>query len=87
MPTRPYSADAKPSNHNLHELLCAQDSQPMFEESSNFYIFSRSSFIDAGNIRVSLKPQMFEINKLEAIDINDREDFVLAEVRDTKRIK
>jgi CMP-N-acetylneuraminic acid synthetase len=87
MHTRLYSTDGKPVNHNHHQLLRTQDLPPVFEENSNFYIFSKTSFLNSGNNRIGLKPQMFEINKLEAIDINDQDDFELAEVLYTKRIK
>jgi CMP-N-acetylneuraminic acid synthetase len=87
MHTRLYSTDGKPVNHNPQQLLRTQDLPPIFEENSNFYIFSKTSFLNSGNNRIGLKPQMFEINKLEAIDINDQDDFELAEVLYTKRIK
>jgi CMP-N-acetylneuraminic acid synthetase len=87
MHTRLYSADGKPVNHNPQQLLRTQDLPPVFEENSNFYIFSKTSFFNAGKNRIGLKPQLFEINKLEAIDINDQEDFELAEVLYAKRME
>lgn len=77
--TRLYWEDGKPVNHNPWELLRTQDLPPVFEENSNFYIFSKDSFRRAGNNRIGLKSQMFEVPKLEAIDIDEPEDFVLAE--------
>jgi CMP-N-acetylneuraminic acid synthetase len=87
MHTRLYSSDGKPVNHNPQQLLRTQDLPPVFEENSNFYIFSKTSFINAGKNRIGLKPQMFETNKLESIDINEHEDFELAEVLYIKRTK
>ena len=78
--TRFYDKDAKPINHNPQELLRTQDLEPMYEENSNFYLFSKESFKNAGNKRIGLKPQIFEVNKLEAIDIDEPEDFILAEL-------
>lgn len=52
----------------------------MYEENSNFYIFSKNSFNLAGKKRIGLKPQIFSMNKLEAIDIDNPEDFILAEL-------
>ena len=52
----------------------------MYEENSNFYIFSKESFKEANNKRIGLKPQIFEVNKLEAIDIDEPEDFIMAEL-------
>lgn len=78
--TRFYDKDAKAINHNPNELLRTQDLEPMYEENSNFYIFSKESFKNANNKRIGLKPQVFEVNKLEAIDIDEPEDFIMAEL-------
>jgi CMP-N-acetylneuraminic acid synthetase len=87
MQTRFYWSNGKPVNHNPQELLRTQDLPPVFEENSNFYIFSKTSFLNAGNNRIGLKPQMFEIDKLEAIDIDEPQDFDLAEILYTKKMK
>ena len=78
--TRFYDKDAKPINHNPEELLRTQDLEPLYEENSNFYIFSKESFKNVGKKRIGLKPKIFEVNKLEAVDIDEPEDFVLAEL-------
>ncbi|EAI2873408.1 TPA: acylneuraminate cytidylyltransferase family protein [Campylobacter jejuni] len=78
--TRFYDKNAKAINHNPGELLRTQDLEPIYEENSNFYIFSRNSFSLAGKKRIGLKPQIFSMNKLEAIDIDNPEDFILAEL-------
>ena len=78
--TRFYDKNANPINHNPEELLRTQDLEPLYEENSNFYIFSKTSFHNAGKRRIGLKPQIFEVNKLEAIDIDEPEDFTLAEL-------
>lgn len=77
--TRLYLQSGVPVNHNPNELLRTQDLPPVFEENSNFYIFSKSSFSHADNKRIGLKPKMLEISKLEAVDIDEEEDFQLAE--------
>lgn len=78
--TRLYDATARPVNHDPNELRRTQDLDPLYEENSNFYIFSRDSFSLAGNKRIGLKPSLFEVNKLEAVDIDEPEDFILAEL-------
>ncbi|MDB1122419.1 acylneuraminate cytidylyltransferase family protein [Vibrio algarum] len=78
--TRLYDENAKPINHNPHELLRTQDLTPLYEENSNFYIFSKQAFADSDNKRIGLKPQIFEVNQLEAVDIDEPEDFKLAEL-------
>jgi len=78
--TRFYDKDAKAINHNPEELLRTQDLEPYYEENSNFYIFSKESFSNAGNKRIGSNPQISEVNKLEAVDIDEPEDFKLAEL-------
>ena len=56
-----------------------QDLKPLYEENSNFYIFSKESFIKSGGKRIGLNPYMFEIDKIEAIDIDEPQDFMIAE--------
>jgi CMP-N-acetylneuraminic acid synthetase len=77
--TRFYWSSGQPINHNPEELIRTQDLSPLFEENSNFYIFSKASFKRAENRRIGLKPKMFAMNKTEAIDIDEDPDFSLAE--------
>lgn len=77
--SRFYWEDGRAINHNPSELRRTQDLPPVYEENSNFYLFSRESFVKSGNKRIGLSPRMFPVNKLEAIDIDDPEDFILAE--------
>ena len=84
--TRLYWKDGSPINHNPNELLRTQDLPPVYEENSNFYIFSKKSFVDAGSFRIGLKPQMFEISKLEAVDIDEPEDWEIAEILYKRRL-
>jgi CMP-N-acetylneuraminic acid synthetase len=78
--TRLYYENVQPINHNPQELLRTQDLPPVYEENSNIYIFSKESFKKAGNKRIGLRPMMFEMEKLEAIDIDKNVDFQLAEL-------
>jgi len=75
-----YWSDRSPINHDPQEMLRTQDLPPIFEENSNLYIFSRESFTQSGNRRIGLRPYLFETNKLEAIDIDEEDDFLLAEL-------
>ena len=78
--TRFYDKNAQPVNHNPKELLRTQDLEPLYEENSNFYIFSKEAFKNADKKRIGLNPQIFEVNKLESVDIDEPEDFILAEL-------
>ena len=77
--TRLYDEAGLPVNHNPEELLRTQDLPPLYEENSNFFIFTKKSFELNGNKRIGKKPYMFEIDKIEAVDIDEPQDFVIAE--------
>lgn len=72
-----YDKNLNPVNHNPHKLIRTQDLSPLFEENSNFYIFSRESFRKNNN-RIGIRPYLYILNKTEAMDIDDEEDFELA---------
>ena len=77
--TRFYDKNGNPFNHDPKELIRTQDLEPLFEENSGFYIFTKDSFKNADNKRIGLSPLMFEIDKTEAIDIDEPSDFIIAE--------
>ena len=58
-------------------MIRTQDLEPWYEENSCIYIFSRNSF-EKTNARIGLRPKLFEIPKLEAIDIDEKEDWFMA---------
>lgn len=79
MQIRLYDCHGSAMNHDPQILLNTQDLAPVFAENSNLYIFSNTSFVQAGNRRIGLTPQVFPINKYESLDIDTEEDFKLAE--------
>lgn len=72
-----YKEDATPMNHDP-KMLVTQHLTPIFEENSCFYVFTRESFFN-NNGRIGVKPFMFEIDKIESTDIDEPEDFIIAE--------
>jgi len=77
--TRLYNLKGEPINHNPKELIRTQDLPPVYEENSNFFVFTKNSFKKSGKKRIGINPFMFEIDKLEAIDIDEPQDFIIAE--------
>lgn len=77
--TRLYFQDGKAINHNPLELIQTQDLPPVYEENSCLYIFTREN-LERKNHRIGDSPLMFEIPRLEAIDIDEESDFQLADV-------
>ncbi|MBN4080974.1 acylneuraminate cytidylyltransferase family protein [Caldithrix abyssi] len=73
-----WDRETKPINHNPGELLRTQDLEPMYFENSCFYIFNRENFLKIKN-RIGENPKMFKMNKIESFDIDDMEDFRIAE--------
>jgi len=72
-----YNEDATPMNHDP-KMLVTQHLTPIFEENSCFYIFTKQSFLN-NKSRIGMKPLMFEIDKIESTDIDEKEDFIIAE--------
>lgn len=77
--TRLYKEDGSAFNHNPKELLRTQDLEPLFEENSNFYIFTKDSFKNSDEKRIGVKPYMFITDKTESVDIDEPADFAIAE--------
>lgn len=75
---RLWDSSIKPVNHNPSVLLRTQDLEPLYEENSCLYIFSKKS-MQAHNNRIGEKPVMFETSKIESLDIDDETDFVITE--------
>lgn len=74
---RLWDAQARPVNHDPSLLLRTQDLAPLFVENSCFFIFSSALMRERG-YRIGSRPRMFEMNHLEAVDIDTEDDFALA---------
>ncbi len=77
--TRLWDQLGRPINHNPAILLRTQDLPPVFEENSCLYLFTRQTLESRRN-RVGERPFLFEINAMEALDIDEELDFTLAEI-------
>lgn len=77
--TRFYTQDGTPVNHDPSNLIPTQDLEPWFEENSCFYFFSKCSFQSTG-ARIGTAPLMHETPKLESCDIDEWDDWHLAEL-------
>jgi len=76
--TRFYRENMEPVNHDPDNLVRTQDLEFWFEENSCLYLFSRESF-SRTNARIGLRPMMYTTPILESIDIDEPEDWVMAE--------
>ncbi len=69
----------RPVNHNPAILLRTQDLPPIYSENSCLYLFSREALASNHN-RIGVRPLMFEIDRIEAWDIDEETDFTIAEM-------
>jgi CMP-N-acetylneuraminic acid synthetase len=81
-----YTKDGKGVNHDPARLVPTQNLEPIFHENSCFYIFSRETNMKTKN-RLGVNPMMFPIDRLEAADIDDIEDFYWAEFLLERKLK
>jgi len=76
--TRFYWQNGRSINHDPDNLIRTQDLPVIYEENSCIYIFSREMFNSRGH-RLGKNPYMMPIDRIEAIDIDDESDFLMAE--------
>ena len=76
---RYYRADCSPVNHDPDNLIPTQELEPWFEENSNLYIFTASSFAKT-KARIGKQPMMYEGPYFESIDIDTPADWDFAVV-------
>ena len=67
-----------PLNYNLKEIPRTQTIEPVYFETSAFYIFRKEVWIVAHQ-RIGEKPYMAIVDPIEGIDIDNPEDFEFAE--------
>ncbi len=75
---RLWSAAGVPINHDPGVLARSQDLPPVYAENSNLYLFTRRT-LEARRSRIGERPLMFEIDRVEAWDIDDEVDFFVGE--------
>lgn len=84
--TRLWDELARSINHNPSILLRTQDLPPVYEENSCIYIFTRT-ILEKRHNRIGDRPLMFEIDRIEATDIDEELDFKVAEFLHLNRQK
>lgn len=77
--TRYWDQLGRAINHNPDILLRTQDLPPIYEENSCIYIFERDTLISRHN-RIGNRPFLFEIDPIEALDIDEEIDFQIADL-------
>lgn len=67
----------KPINYDLNDVPRTQDLDPVWVETSAFFIFKKEIFT-VNNRRIGFNPYIQEVSGIEAIDIDERKDYDLA---------
>lgn len=70
--------NGKPLNYDLSNIPRTQDLPLLYKETSGFYIFNRNVLVNDGK-RIGDNSCMIEVNSVEAIDIDEEEDFMIAD--------
>ncbi len=68
----------EPLNFDAANIPRSQDLEPIYRETSGVYVFTREVF-ELYRRRIGKKPYIKEVSYKEAVDINNPEDFRLAE--------
>lgn len=70
--------NGNPLNFDATNLPRSQDIEPIYRETSGVYVFTKEVF-ETYKRRIGVLPYIKEVSFVESIDINNPEDFVLAE--------
>lgn len=67
----------KPINYNLNDVPRTQDINPVWIETSAFFMFRKEVFTVYGR-RIGFNPYIHEVTGMEAIDIDEKKDYDMA---------
>lgn len=67
-----------PLNFNSQNLPRTQDLEPIYKETSGVYVFLKEVYLNYKR-RIGINPYIKEVSFKEAIDIDEEEDFLIAE--------
>ncbi|WP_302951703.1 acylneuraminate cytidylyltransferase family protein [Holdemania filiformis] len=67
----------KPINYDLNDVPRTQDMEPIWVETSAFFVFKKEIFT-VHNRRIGFKPYIQEVSGIEALDIDEKKDYDLA---------
>jgi len=70
--------DGKPFNYKLDNIPRTQDLPALYKETSGFYIYKNNVMTEL-NRRIGNKPFIVEVGEIESVDIDEAEDFMIAD--------
>lgn len=69
----------KPLNYNLEDVPRTQDIEPVYAETSSFFIFTRELWMNHSR-RIGFKPYIQEVDEIEGVDIDTMDDLKFAQI-------
>lgn len=70
--------DGKPFNYDLRSIPRTQDLEPLYVETSGFYIYKRE-VMEKKKRRIGDCPYLVEVSGIEGCDIDEQDDFLIAD--------
>lgn len=67
----------EPINYSLNDVPRTQDMEPIWVETSAFFMFKKEIFTEH-NRRIGFNPYIQEVSGIEAVDIDEKKDYELA---------
>ena len=67
----------KPINYDLNDVPRTQDMEPIWVETSAFFMFKKEIFT-VHNRRIGFNPYIQEVSGIEAVDIDEKKDYDMA---------
>lgn len=69
--------DGRPFNYDVEHIPRTQDLEPLYTETCGLFVYTRDLILNKKR-RIGDTPYLVEVSKVEACDINTKEDFVIA---------
>ena len=70
--------DGKPFNYDVEHIPRTQDLEPIYTETCGLFVYTKDLILRKRR-RIGDNPFLVEVSKIEATDINEREDFLIAD--------
>jgi len=74
---RMFTEDLDPINHDPYNRVPTQELPPIYEDNSNIYIFTEEVIEKKGD-RIGTDYEIYELGKIESLDIDYKTDFEMA---------
>lgn len=68
----------KPLNYNMKDIVTTQNLEPIYMETGAFFIFTKEMYKRLHQ-RIGERPYMHIVDSFEAVDVDTKEDFELAQ--------